>query len=110
MSAFRIPSRLEGILGQGPVVKFHLASVFGLVSERPVFKTRVIGLNLCPPRSGHCPECLKAGVGSICHSKFTVTRTVSSGSQLAALELEKWHDLIMIHDELTSTMRMAYFI
>ena len=48
MSAIRIPSRLEGILGQGPVVKFHLASVFGLVSERPVFKTRVIGLNLCP--------------------------------------------------------------
>ncbi|WP_342312711.1 hypothetical protein, partial [Lactiplantibacillus pentosus] len=25
--------------GQGPVVKFHLASVLGLVSERPVFKT-----------------------------------------------------------------------
>ncbi len=49
--------------GQGQVVKFHLSSVLCLVSERPVFKTRVVGLNLCPPRHGHCPECLKAGVG-----------------------------------------------
>ncbi|GIP69018.1 hypothetical protein AWA1501_11810 [Lactiplantibacillus pentosus] len=79
-------------------MKSHLASVFGLVSERPVFKTWAVGLNLCPPRSGHCTECLEAGVGSIYYSKFTVTRTVSSGSQLAALELRKWHVLIMIHN------------
>jgi hypothetical protein len=39
----------------------------------------------------------KAGVGSIYHRKFTVTRTFSSGSQLAAFELKNWHDLIMIH-------------
>ena len=74
--------------GQGPVVKFHLASVFCLVSGRPVFKTWVVGLNLRPPRSGHCPECLEAGVGSIYHRKFTVTRTVPSGFQLAGFELE----------------------
>ncbi|WP_259691014.1 hypothetical protein, partial [Lactiplantibacillus pentosus] len=74
--------------GQGPVVKFHLASVFGLVSERPVFKTWAVGLNLCPPCSGHCPECLEAGLGRRHNSKFTLSRTFSSGSQLAALELE----------------------
>jgi hypothetical protein len=51
--------------GQGQVVKFHLASVLCLVSERPVFKTWFIGLNLCPPRSGHCPECLEAGLGRV---------------------------------------------
>ncbi|WP_260209241.1 hypothetical protein, partial [Lactiplantibacillus pentosus] len=66
-------------------------------SERPVFKTWVIGLNLCPPRSGHCPECLEAGVGRRHHRKFTVTRTVSSGSQLVALEFIKWHDLIIFN-------------
>ena len=64
-SSFKVGSanvRLSNIIpagrysGQGPVVKFHLASVFGLVSERPVFKTWVIGLNLCPPRSRPLPR------------------------------------------------------
>ncbi|WP_260199481.1 hypothetical protein, partial [Lactiplantibacillus pentosus] len=59
-----------------------------LVSERPVFKTWAVGLNLCPPCSGHCPECLEAGLGRRHNSKFTLSRTFSSGSQLAALELE----------------------
>jgi hypothetical protein len=27
-----------------------------------------------------------------------LTRTVSSGPQLAAFELKNWHDLIIIHD------------
>ncbi|WP_260203198.1 hypothetical protein, partial [Lactiplantibacillus pentosus] len=57
-----------------------------LVSERPVFKTWVVGLNLCPPRSGHCPECLEAGLGRTYNSKFTLTRTISSGAQLAAFD------------------------
>ena len=92
--------------GQGQVVKFHLASVFGLVSERPVFKTWAVGLNLCPPRSGHCTGYLEAGVGSTHYSKFTVTRTVSSGCQLVVLELRKWHVLIIIHDKSSSTMRV----
>ena len=87
MSAFRVPSQAGRYSGQGPVVKFHLASVFGLVSERPVFKTWAIGLNLCPPRSGHCPECLEAGLGRRHNSKFTLIHTFSSGSQLAVLEL-----------------------
>ena len=42
--------------GQGSVVKFHLASVLCLVSERPVFKTWVVGLNLCQPRSRPLPR------------------------------------------------------
>ncbi len=74
--------------GQGQVVKFHLASVFCLVSERPVFKTWVVGLNLCPPRSGHCPECLEADVGRASFSRFTLICTISSGSQLAAFDVE----------------------
>ncbi|WP_225424094.1 hypothetical protein, partial [Lactiplantibacillus pentosus] len=82
------------------------ASVFGLVSERPVFKTWVVGLNLCPPRSGHCTECLEAGVGRRHNSRFTLTRFVSSGSQLAAFELRNWHDLIMINAKLTFAMRL----
>ncbi|WP_260202421.1 hypothetical protein, partial [Lactiplantibacillus pentosus] len=71
----------------------HLASVFGLVSERPVFKTWVVGLNLCPPRSGHCPECLEAGVGRHHDFKFTVIRPVSSESQLAAFDLKRCSEL-----------------
>ncbi|WP_260209034.1 hypothetical protein, partial [Lactiplantibacillus pentosus] len=61
---------------------------------RPVFKTWVVGLNLRPPRSGHCPECLEAGVGRSNHCTFPVTRTVFSGPQLTAFELGNWHDLI----------------
>ncbi|AYG38158.1 hypothetical protein CFI14_06775 [Lactiplantibacillus pentosus] len=38
-----------------------------------------------------CQKCLEAGLGSIYHSKFTVTRTFSSGSQLAVFELKNWH-------------------
>ncbi|WP_225367250.1 hypothetical protein, partial [Lactiplantibacillus pentosus] len=60
--------------------------------ERPVFKTWVVGLNLCPPRSGHCPECLEAGIGRRYNSRFTLTRLISSDSQLAAFELNNWHD------------------
>jgi hypothetical protein len=43
--------------------------------------------------SGQGPECLKAGLGRTYNSKFPVTRTVSSGFQLAALELRKQHGL-----------------
>ncbi|PRO77914.1 hypothetical protein C6Y10_15160, partial [Lactiplantibacillus pentosus] len=37
---------------------------------------------------------------------FTLTRFVSSGSQLAAFELRNWHDLIMINAKLTSAKRL----
>ncbi|WP_225424042.1 hypothetical protein, partial [Lactiplantibacillus pentosus] len=63
--------------------------------ERPVFKTWAVGLNLRPPRYGHCPECLEAGVGRFHNSKFTLSRIFSSRSQLAALELRNCHDLTM---------------
>ncbi|WP_436697161.1 hypothetical protein, partial [Lactiplantibacillus pentosus] len=69
--------------------------------EISLIKRFVLGLS----RSGHCPECLEAGIESIYHGKFTLTRTVSSGSQLVALKLRKWHDLIMIHDKLINTIR-----
>ncbi|MCB5222959.1 hypothetical protein, partial [Lactiplantibacillus pentosus] len=43
-------------------------------------------------------ECLEAGVGRRQNGRFTLTRTVSSGSKLVALELRKRHDLIMTHN------------
>ncbi|MGX6393256.1 hypothetical protein, partial [Lactiplantibacillus pentosus] len=67
--------------------------------ERPVFKMWVVGLNLCPPRYGHCPECLEAGLGRRHNSKFTLSRTFSSGSQLVALELRNCHDLTIFKAE-----------
>ncbi|WP_260209208.1 hypothetical protein, partial [Lactiplantibacillus pentosus] len=42
-----------------------------------------------------CQKCLEAGIGRSHNRKFTLARTVSSGSQLAALEFRKWHDLII---------------
>ena len=43
-------------------------------------------------------------------SRFTLTRTVSSGSKLAAFEFKKWHVLIMFHDKLTEGIgRMIKF-
>ncbi|MCT3287792.1 hypothetical protein EFP14_13995 [Lactiplantibacillus pentosus] len=36
-----------------------------------------------------CQKCLEADIGRGYNRKLTVTRTVSSGSQLAALELRK---------------------
>ncbi|WP_225433478.1 hypothetical protein, partial [Lactiplantibacillus pentosus] len=42
--------------------------------------------------------CLEAGLGRIHHSKFTVTRTVSSGSQLAAFELKNLKLACFNHD------------
>ncbi|MCT3066203.1 hypothetical protein, partial [Lactiplantibacillus pentosus] len=54
-----------------------------------------------------CQKCLEAGLGSIHHSKFTVTRTFSSGSQLVALKLRKWHNLI-IFNAITSTARRQF--
>ncbi|MCH4130802.1 hypothetical protein ACQXW1_11215 [Lactiplantibacillus pentosus] len=68
--------------GQGPVVKFHLASVFCLVSERPVFKTWFVGLNLRPQLQ-----------------VYAKLAPFSSGPQLAAFGFKNRHFSIIIQDK-----------
>ncbi|MCT0160993.1 hypothetical protein EFM55_01180 [Lactiplantibacillus pentosus] len=80
-------------------MKFHLASVFGLVSGRPVFKTWAVGLNLCPSRSSVVRNAWKTVSDVTTVAGLRLLAPFSSGSQLAAFELKNWHVLIIIHDK-----------
>jgi hypothetical protein len=44
-----------------------------------------------------CQKYLEGGVGSIHNSMFTVTRTFSSGSQLAVFDFKDWHVVIIFN-------------